>query len=326
MNTNHLEKLGEFGLIRQIQAQAGTAEHLVKGIGDDCAIQRQESDKELLTSTDLLIEGVHFNRQWIGMEDLGRKSAAVNISDIAAMGGQPKSLFLAVASPVDISVSELQQFTRGFLAEIAEYGAILAGGDTCRSPGPLLISVTVQGDVAAGTAICRDGAQVGDAIYVSGTLGDSALALIELHAGRRPDAYLLTRHNTPRARVALGRQLAEQQLASAMLDVSDGVMSDLGHILSASGVGAELELAALPLSKPFRTALKQNPQLIDLALAGGEDYELLLTSAQQDLSEMAALVPKLTKIGHVCQQPGLRIRNFDGSFYQCSRGGFDHFS
>jgi thiamine-monophosphate kinase len=326
MTDEELQELGEFGLIRQIQQQAGTAVHLVKGIGDDCAIQRQESGWELLTSTDLLIEGVHFNRQWIGMEELGRKSVVVNISDIAAMGGQPKSLFLGVASPADISVAELQQFTKGFLAEAERYGATLAGGDTSRSLGPLMISVTVQGEVEAGKAICRDGANPGDAIYVSGTLGDSALALAELMDNRQPDEYLLSRHNTPTARVALGRQLAERQLATAMLDVSDGVVSDLDHILAASGVGAELELAALPLSESFRLAVQNDPQLIDLALAGGEDYELLLTSANQSLADIAGMEPKLTKIGTVCQPAGLRIRNTDGSRYQCSRGGFDHFS
>lgn len=326
MTKNELQKLGEFGLIRMIQQQAGSAAHLVKGIGDDCAIQRQESGWELLTSTDLLIEGVHFNRQWIGMEELGRKSVAVNISDIAAMGGQPKSLFLSVASPVAVSVAELEQFTNGFLTEAEKYGATLAGGDTSRSLGLLMISVTVQGEVEAGKAICRDGAKPGDAIYVSGTLGDSALALTELMADRQPDEYLLSRHNTPTARVSLGRQLVERQLASAMLDVSDGVLSDLGHILAATGLGAELNVAALPLSEPFRNALQKDAQLIDLALSGGEDYELLLTSSAQSLSDLAELSPKLTKIGTILSEPGLRVINDDGSLYQCSRGGFDHFS
>jgi len=326
MKQKDLKNLGEFGLIRLIQRQAGTAGHLIKGIGDDCAIQRQEAGWELLTSTDLLIEGVHFSSQWISMEDLGRKSVAVNISDIAAMGGQAKSLYLGVASPADISVEELQRFSEGFLREAKHYGAILAGGDTCRSLGPLMISVTVQGEVEAGRALCRDGAKEGDAIYVSGTLGDSALALNELQAGRSPNQYLLARHNTPTARIDLGRQLAERELASAMLDVSDGLLSDLGHILEASGVGAEIELAAVPLSDDFREALEGAPQLIDLALAAGEDYELLLTSSLQNLSEEALGGVNLTRIGSVCHTPGIRIKAADGGLYQCSRGGFDHFS
>lgn len=326
MTTKDLKKLGEFGLIREIQQRVGAAEHLAKGIGDDCAIQYQREGWDLLTSTDLLIEGVHFNRQWIGMEELGRKSAAVNISDIAAMGGQPKSLFLGVASPANISAEDLEQFVTGFLAVAEQHGATLAGGDTCRSLGPLLISVTVQGEVESGLAVCRSGAQVGDAIYVSGTLGDSALALTDLLAGRRPETALLRRHNRPEARVDLGRRLATGQLASAMLDVSDGILSDLGHILEASGVGAELDLAALPLSESFRSRLQSAPDVIDLALAGGEDYELLLTSPRQDLSEMDFSGVELTRIGTIRNQPGLAIRQADGSFYQCSRGGFDHFA
>jgi thiamine-monophosphate kinase len=326
MTKRELQTLGEFGLIRRIQQQAGSAEHLVKGIGDDCAIQRQDSGWELLTSTDLLIEGVHFNRQWIGMEDLGHKAAAVNISDIAAMGGQPKSLFLGVAAPIEVSVAELEQFTRGFLAEVKEHGAVLAGGDTSRSPGPLMISVTVQGEVETGQAICRDGAGVGDAIYVSGTLGDSALALAGLQQNRQPGEFLLSRHNTPSARVDLGRQLAQQQLASAMLDVSDGLLADLGHILDASGLGADLEMASLPLSEPFRSALEKDPALIDLALAGGEDYELLFCSPRQTLEQFAELHPAVTRIGQISSTEGIRIRRSDNSLYQCSHGGFDHFS
>ncbi len=326
MASKELKKLGEFGLIERLTRQAGTAAHLVKGIGDDCAIQRQSSEMELLTSTDLLIEGVHFDRRWISLEELGRKSAAVNISDIAAMGGQPKSLFLGVACPAELPLAELEAFARGFIAEVERYGAVLAGGDTCRSLGPLLISVTVQGEIEAGRAICRDGARPGDAIYVSGTLGDSALALQELLAGRQPDSYLLQRHNCPTARVDLGRRLSEKRLASAMLDLSDGIISDLGHILKASGVGAQLELDSIPLSEPFRRALEKDRNLIDLALGGGEDYELLFSSSDHNLADSAALGCVLTKIGVVERQPGLRITAGDGSDYNCQRRGYDHFS
>ena len=327
LRTNEkLHSLGEFGLIRQIQQQAGEAEHLVLGIGDDCAIQQQDSGQELLTSTDLLIEGVHFNRQWIGMEDLGRKSVAVNVSDIAAMGGTPKSLFLAVACPAEISVVELEALIAGFLAETAAYGAILAGGDTCRSSGPLMISVTVQGTVAKGKAIRRSGARPGDSIYVSGCLGDSALALEMLQQGRLPDESLLKRHHTPKARVALGQFLSARQLASAMLDVSDGLLADLQHILDASGVGAEIELACLPLSEAFAGELKSAPQLIDLALAGGEDYELLFASSEHNLASTEGIELPLTRIGRICPERELTIRRADRSIYRCARGGFDHFS
>lgn len=326
MIENELKKLGEFGLIKRIQKQVADADHLLKGIGDDCAIQRQNEGSELLTSTDLLIEGIHFKRDWIGMEMLGRKAAAVNISDIAAMGGQPRSLFLGVAAPENIKIAELEAFSQGFINTVESFGAVLAGGDTSRSPGPLMISVTVQGEIEAGKSICRDGAKPGEAIYVSGTLGDSALALKKLMANEEPDPKLLDRHNNPQPRVELGRKLVERQLATAMLDVSDGVVSDLGHIMSASGCGAEISLSALPLSEEFRSVVVNDPGLIDLALTGGEDYELLFTSADQNLEQYAELQPTVTKIGQITAEEGLRIRQKDNSLYSCSRGGFDHFS
>ena len=326
MATNKFKELGEFGLIDWIQQQAGGGDHLSLGIGDDCAIQPQLADQDLLTSTDLLIEGVHFNREWTSMFDLGRKSAAVNISDIAAMGGSPQSLFLGIGRPKQISDVEIEEFISGFLKEIKLYGAVLAGGDTCSSPGPLMISVTVQGAVATDEAISRQGASYGDAVYVSGFLGDSALAIHLLQGGQQPDSYLAERFHTPTPRVALGRKLSERQLATAMLDVSDGLLADLGHILEVSGVGADLELVKIPLSKSFRKELEGDSGLIDLALAGGEDYELVFTSPLKDLAEQIGLAHSVTRIGIISQESGLRIRKTDGELYQCQRGGFDHFA
>lgn len=318
--------LGEFTLIEQIKQQAGTAKHLILGIGDDCAIQRQAADQELLTSTDLLIEGVHFDLRWTSLEELGRKSVAVNISDIAAMGGTPLSLFLGVACPKRLSSDDLQQFTRGFLAEAKKYAVVLAGGDTCRSLGPLLISVTVQGCCQRGRAIRRSGAAVDDAIYVSGTLGDSALALQLLQNGEVPPRELALRHHRPQARVTLGAQLAEQRLASAMLDVSDGLLGDLGHIVDASDVGALIELSSIPLSAAFQLALAQQPQLIDLALTGGEDYELLFTSKLQNLEQRTDFSPAVTRIGTITAACGIQCRQSNQRLYHCARGGYDHFS
>lgn len=318
-------RLGEFGLIRWIQQQAGSGRHLSLGIGDDCSIQIQQADQDLLTSTDLLIEGIHFNRDWTSLFDLGRKSAAVNISDIAAMGGTPQSLFLGLGRPQGINDAEVEEFLSGFLLEARAYGAVLAGGDTCASPGPLMISVTVQGTIATGAAVCRRGASYGDVIYVSGCLGDSALALHLLQSGRQPDACLAERFHTPSPQVTLGRKLSERQLATAMLDISDGLLADLGHILEVSGGGAELEVDKLPLSRSFQEALKGDPALIDFALAGGEDYELVFTSAVKDLEKQTDLTSAVTRIGRICRQPGIRLRQADGDLYQCRRGGFDHF-
>lgn len=326
MVANKFKGLDEFGLIDWIQQQAGDGDHLSLGIGDDCSIQPQLADQDLLTSTDLLIEGVHFDREWTSMFDLGRKSAAVNISDIAAMGGTPQSLFLGIGRPKQINDAEIEEFISGFLVETKQYGAVLAGGDTCSSPGPLMISVTVQGTVATGEAICRQGASYGDAIYVSGFLGDSALAFHLLQCGQKPDSYLAERFHTPTPRVALGQKLSERQLATAMLDISDGLLADLGHILDLSGVGADLELKKIPLSKPFQKILEGDSSLMDLALAGGEDYELVFTSPLKDLADQIGSAHSVTRIGNISQKSGLRVRKPDGELYQCQRGGFDHFA
>jgi thiamine-monophosphate kinase len=320
------KRLEEFEFIHWIQQQAGCGGHLSLGIGDDCSIQPQQAKYDLLTSTDLLIEDIHFKREWTSMFDLGRKSAAVNISDIAAMGGTPQSLFLGIGRPKTISDTNIQEFLSGFLAEIKTYGAVLAGGDSCASPGPLMISVTVQGKVLTGDAICRQGASYGDAIYVSGSLGDSALALYQLQNGQQPDPFLSQRFHTPTPQVVLGQELSKRQLATAMLDVSDGLLADLGHILDASEVGAELNISEIPVSKSFQKELDRDSTLIDLALAGGEDYELVFTSPLKDLDRQINLPHPVTRIGSISQDSGLRIWKSSGELYQYQRGGFDHFS
>ncbi|MBD1399895.1 thiamine-phosphate kinase [Pelovirga terrestris] len=317
---------GEFELIGWIKEQVESCSRMPSGIGDDCAIDQLPSDQQLLTSNDLLIEDIHFNRAWTSMFDLGRKSVAVNLSDIAAMGGKPRSLYLGLGRSQQLEETELKDFIRGFLYEARQHDVVLAGGDTCGSPGPLMISVTVQGLVPTGKAVMRQGSGCGDALYVSGTLGDSALALHLLRAGQMPPVPLAQRFHTPSARIDLGRLVGEQELATAMLDVSDGLLADLNHLLVASGVGAELILSALPLSEAFRSALGQNPSLIDLALAGGEDYELLFSSARHDLEQMALPAPGVVKVGHIRAGTGINIRQDNGDIYHCRQRGFDHFA
>lgn len=324
-----LAALGEFGLIERIRRQVESAPFLRLGIGDDCSIQTVGSGEELLTSTDLLIEGVHFNLDWTDFEQLGRKSVSVNVSDIAAMGGCPKSLYLGLAVPATVSVENLEQFVHGFLSEAKGYGAVLAGGDTCRSTGPLIISVTVQGTVPEGQAACRSGAKDGDLIFVSGTLGDSALAFNLLQNGEDPDSELTEKHHCPQARTELGRSLTVRKLANAMIDISDGLVADLGHILEASAKGAALNLEDIPLSSSFQNACQKQPELIDQALTGGEDYELLFTVSPVAEAEIIHLSKQLdlplTKIGSVLDETGLQIFWNDGTLYQYRQGGFDHF-
>lgn len=323
-----LAGLGEFGLIARIRQAVSDPAELRLGIGDDCAAVVPPPGELLLTTTDLLIEGVHFRRDWTRARDLGRKSVAVNISDIAAMGGTPRQIFLGVGLPADFALAEIEGFLDGVLEATAEYGAALAGGDTCRSPGPLFISVTAQGSVPPDELLTRGGARPGDAIYVSGTLGDSALALRQLQAGSWPPPELARRHHDPKARVALGRQLAAGRLASALIDLSDGLLGDLGHILEASGVGARLFPDSLPLSAPVRLALPECRAQQELALTGGEDYELLFTVPPAQQGALAALATAglaLTRIGDIVAAPGLQLLAADGSTLPLPTGSFKHF-
>jgi thiamine-monophosphate kinase len=325
-----LESLGEFGLIDRIRRSVKPGEGLRLGIGDDCAAFLPPPGQLLLTTTDMLIEGVHFRRQWTDFNRLGRKSVAVNVSDIAAMGGEPRHLYLGLAVPEDVTVEDLDRFTAGFLESAEGYGATLAGGDTCRSPGPLIISVTAEGTVSETELIRRDGARAGDALFVSGTLGDSALALHLLQKGQIPEPYLEQRHHDPEARTRLARALAASDAVSAMIDLSDGLLGDIQHILAASGVGAWIETEALPLSPPFRQAVRKDPTLSELAWSGGEDYELLLSVSPEREKRLAPIAETLglplTRIGTVTpRDDGLTLRDRHGRPVPISAAGFNHF-
>jgi thiamine-monophosphate kinase len=321
-----LSELGEFGFIERIRRAVAQAPGVAVGIGDDCAVLELPPGERLLTSTDLLIEDVHFRRAWTDMERLGRKSVSVNVSDIAAMGGTPRHLYLGLGIPKDFALEELDAFVAGFLAACADYRATLVGGDTCRSPGPLMISVTVEGTVAAGELVCRSGARVGDGVYVSGTLGDSALALRQLLDGKVPEAASAARHHDPRAQVALGRTLASARIPSAMIDVSDGLLADLGHLMESSAVGAQIDEAALPLSAALRRAVNDDPERIELALSGGEDYELLFTVPPEREPALADLALPVTRIGVIVPNAaGLRVKNRQGDLRPAAPAGFNHF-
>lgn len=325
-----LKDLGEFKLIDRIREQASNGEGVHRGIGDDAAILNLPAGHQLLTSTDLLIEGVHFRHDWTDCEALGHKAVAVNLSDIAAMGGIPRYLYIGLACPDETEINDLNAFLRGALEETGKYGVSLVGGDTCRSPGPWIISVTVEGSAPVHQAVGRDGAQPGDLIMVSGSLGDSALALRLLKDGKEPHANLLTRHNQPVAQVELGRLLGENRLASAMIDVSDGLAGDLEHILQASQVDGLIEEGKLPLSEVFQGFLARDPALLDLALYGGEDYELLFTAAPENEAAALALGAELdlpvTRIGVVQDGPGtVSLRNGKGALRPILVRSYDHF-
>ncbi|MBQ0016545.1 MAG: thiamine-phosphate kinase [Bacteroidales bacterium] len=278
------KKLSEFDLIDKIKTMFPTPQNMI-GIGDDCAIIPQASGFDTLVSTDLLIEGVHFLRQDIQPTLLGWKAAAVNLSDIAAMGGKPIGTFLSVALPSDCSQEWIDQFLEGYHDISSCYNVSLLGGDTTRSLNTICINVGVVGTVPHGKALQRNTAQVGDLICVTGPLGDAAAGLkIILSQLPRLDheSALVLRHYHPMPRIEEGITLAATPGVHAMMDISDGIASDLRHIVKASQVGADVDVERLPFSNELLSVCqKYNWDRVQLALEGGEDYELLFTMDPQ---------------------------------------------
>ena len=277
---NTLAELGEFGLIDRIRNRFPAPEG-VTGIGDDCAILPQRDGRDTLVSTDMLIEGTHFLRDDIPPYALGWKAAAVNLSDIAAMGGRPTGTFLSLALPAGLETTWAEDFLRGYSDISQRFGTPLLGGDTTASPDRICINVAVLGECPSGSARTRDAAWPGDLVCVTGTLGDSAGGLKAILEDLERDAdvqALIDRHYLPVPRIGEGLQLAAIPGVHAMMDISDGIGSDLKHILEASGTGAEIVLSALPLSPALqRVCTRQGWDATQLAVSGGEDYELLFT-------------------------------------------------
>ncbi|KAB2840248.1 MAG: thiamine-phosphate kinase [Burkholderiales bacterium] len=299
------------------------------GVGDDCAVLAVTPGHELAISTDMLVAGRHFLPD-TDAQALGHKTLAVNLSDLAACGALPRYALLALALP-EVEQDWLENFARGFFALAEVHEVELIGGDTTR--GPLNLCVTVLGEVPAGQALLRSGARPGDEIWVSGCLGDAALGLAHLLGKRDLDAaakeYALARLHRPMPRVALGQAL--RGLAHAAIDVSDGFLGDLTHILAASACSATIELDALPRSAALR-ACPDATLARDCLLAGGDDYELCFTAAPEQDASIVALGAQLglavTRVGRVesGQAGTLRLIDHEGREVPVGRRGFDHFS
>ncbi len=333
-----LQEVGEFGFIDRL-SQRVVAHHGVRlGIGDDCAVTDAPTSGRTLTTTDLLVEGVHFDLAYTDPVALGHKSLAVNLSDIAAMGGVPRHVLLGLAIPPTIEVEFLDAFLTSFLALADQYAVTLIGGDTCASPAGLMVSVTLVGEQSPDRILTRRAAKPGDLVVVSGTVGDAALGL-ELLQGRLvatgddADAvrFCINRHLRPMPRVALGQLLANAGMVRAMIDLSDGIMADLGHILTASNVGARLEATQLPISGAYRTLAASMPgNFWELALTGGEDYELLFTVPQELEADLRCIQAdgevRLTVIGAITAESGLQIFDGTGAALQFPRSGYNHFA
>lgn len=328
---------GEFGLIEEIRRMVEEGDGhgpVALGIGDDTAVLDAKPGWQTLAACDTLIADVHFRLRPAHAYDTGRKAMAVNVSDIAAMGGVPTAALLGLAVSADVPWPYLRDVLQGLRDEAREHGMAIVGGDTVSTPGPLVLHVTILGRVEQGRAVTRRGARVGDLIGVTGDLGASRAGLAvleELDAVPVPEEtrnYVVAKHVRPRPRVVAGRRLAAAG-ATAMIDLSDGLAGDLRHVCNSSGVGAIVDATRLPIAPPTReVAAAFYADSLQWALTGGEDFELLFTIPPDRWEEAAsALAPELpvTCIGRVVEAAeGIWLDTSDGRV-PLERGGFVHF-
>jgi thiamine-monophosphate kinase len=314
---------GEFEFIaRHLRPLASAPGAL--GLVDDAALLDPRPGMQLVLTKDAMVAGVHF----LEIDPPGRiaqKLLRVNLSDLAAMGATPIGYLLALARPRAIEDHWLAAFCAGLAEDNAAFGISVLGGDTVSTPGPLTLSLTAIGEVPGGEALLRSGARSGDDVWVSGTLGDSALGLAvlqgALEVGDPMRTHLVERYRLPQPRLALGQAL--RGLAHAAIDISDGLLADLGHILETSEVGAEIRADLLPISSP------DLPGARDAALSGGDDYELLFTALRSQRDAVEGLAQKLdlplTRIGAMQVTPGIRILDATGAEIHPTRTGWQHF-
>ena len=327
--------ISEFEIIRRNFAGRGVDRgDVVIGIGDDGAVVRVPSDCDLVTVVDTLVVGVHFPHE-TRPQDVGHKALAVNLSDVAAMGAVPAWATLALTLP-HADAAWLSAFARGFFGLAEQYGVQLVGGDT--TYGPLTVTVQVQGWVRTGQAVRRSGARPGDVIYLTGSVGDAGLALRAWQQNQDLPAvdgeYLFSRLHRPTPRCKEGEALSGA--VTAMVDISDGLAADLGHILDASGVGATLNLQSIPLSPSFFAVTDSGKYYLNeaerlrLALSAGDDYELCFTASAAQGRRVEELFSNFScgchAIGIIEAAPGLRLRQTDGTLLPLEHSGYEHFS
>jgi thiamine-monophosphate kinase len=330
-----VSEIGEFGLIDRIRSRrVPHDEDVVLGIGDDCAILRRGPVLEVLT-TDCLVEGSHYQPGWLDMTDVGWKVIAVNVSDVAAVGGVPKHALVTLFLPEDLTVKQIDDLYDGMERCGEEMGVVVVGGDIVKINGPFGVSVTLAGVCERDEIVLRSGARQGDTIVVTGTLGDASVGLKALRdgtAGSESETMdgCIARFRRPVPRLRESRAIIEQLQPTSMIDISDGLLSDLWHIMEASGVGATLEAQEIPIGSGVIDFFGGNEEeALSQALAGGEDYELLFTIKsrfEEKLPDLAAgLGTKFTPIGKITAKgAGVRLAGQAGE-RELERGGFDHF-
>lgn len=325
----------ESEIIDRLKKRDRTDPRVRIGIGDDAAVIETEGSADLVVCCDLLVEGVHFKPEWTPPKLLGRKSLAVSLSDVAAMGGTPRFATTSIALPQWCSSEYVDQFFDGLFAMAQSSGVSIIGGDTSSSRDSLFIDVTVIGECARGQAVGRRGAKSGDRIFVSGSLGGSALGLLLFEQGFRlsdgkenPLRIPASRHLTPEPKLALGREIGCLGLASSMIDISDGLSTDLWHILDESNVGARIKAESIPIDQStISIAQDRGIDAVELALSSGEEYELLFTVGPANIERVQQLAQSIgesvTEIGFVVDSGGFQLER-DNSVSAVEPGGYQH--
>lgn len=318
--------MGEFELIQNYFSPLAKGFPGSLDLTDDAALVALPAGQELVITKDAICAGVHFTGDETPAQ-IAQKLLRVNLSDIAAKGAKPLCYFLAIMAPKNTTTGWFAEFAHGLAAGQQEFGVHLAGGDTTATLGPLALSLTMIGAVPKGSMLRRSGAKPGDSLFVSGTLGDSALGLLAIREKIPHDTWLQNRYLLPQPRVALGQSL--RGIATSCMDISDGLMQDLGHICKASGVGAVVYRDRLPLSKATQALVKKNPDCWDNIYAGGDDYELLFTAPSGSADAVATLSSKLalpiTSIGRIDSGSGPTLLDSNGSAISISHPGYRHF-
>jgi len=324
----------EFELIDSITSGAPReSDDLPCGVGDDCAVISGPSGRDWLVTVDALQEGVHFDLRWTDLATLGRKAISVNLSDIAAMGGRPRFWLASVNVPGGMGQRQVEELFAGMRERAREFGAALVGGDTTRSSSGLCLSITAIGEAPSGRAVRRGGARAGDHVFVTGQVGGAELGLRCLRQGVAGDASrsFVRRHADPSPRLEEGGALSRSGMVSAMIDISDGLMADVGHMADAAGLGFEIDAAAVPRPAGFEGLCEELGLDCDgLALGGGEDYELAFAVAADRLADFErevapGLLAGAARIGTMNSEAGSKRALRSGALINLRALGFDHF-
>lgn len=330
--------ISEFELIARIKSHlTATPIDMIRGIGEDCAVVKKDESNVWLISTDCLIESVHFDFKYFSFVELGKKAMSVNLSDIAAMGGEPRYVLVTLGIPKHVNEGDIGEFYTGLDQVAGEFGAAIVGGDTSSSPKLFFASLTVIGVAKNDRVKTRSSAKPGQGVYVSGCLGSSAVGLKLLQKRKAVENAYVQAHKNPRPRVHLGKILGETSEVGALIDLSDGLVQDLTHVLESSDAAAEIAFESIPREDDFEEAcrkLKLDP--VETLLAGGEDYQLLFTMDDAFLPELEKKLvdkrQKVTRVGRVLDAPAggndahSRVKVFRaGQEVALKKGGFDHF-